>query len=98
MEIVCVFLAVAWLLTAMLWCSLPRIKETIVFRDANDELKHLESTAENFVKQVEEKYGSMEGEFKRSQAFRMMQQIFPNEYHGNLVIAIELAVKKCLGQ
>lgn len=100
MEIALILVTIAWMLTAMLWYSLPRIKEkeTIVFKEASDDLKHLESTAENFVKQVEDKYQAMEGEFKRAQAFRMMEQIFPNEYKGNLVIAIELAVKKCLGQ
>lgn len=48
------------------------------------------------VKQVENKFKAESGEFKRSQAMRMLMNIQPEAIERDIALAIELAVRKCV--
>lgn len=61
-------------------------------------IRALEKHAEFAVKQVQEKFSEMEGEFKGAQAYRMMLNIHPEADKSDIKMALELAVKKCLGR
>lgn len=50
--------------------------------------------AERLVTDVERNFVDMSGEFKRSQVFRALLNIFPTHDPKDLALAIELAVRK----
>lgn len=52
----------------------------------------IDQLADEFVKQVENKFNGESGEFKRSQVLRMLLNRFPTERESVLAMAIEQSV------
>lgn len=82
------------------WHFFPRIKqvETKIFIGVMDEVAHLKDDAEKVVKQVQADFAQAGGEAKAHQALALLMKLRPEALKADIRLAIELAVRTCLGQ